>query len=164
LSEIRGEPAADRPGDTGASNALPLRLSIDELAELFEGHMRLVDRLASMDDPLGRARTLAHEIPHAERVEALAAHPAISRLDGLSDMSAAEHGTDNDPAVLEALARIEALYEQRHGFCFVVFIDGRSKAEILEILRARIDNPTQMELATGLDELVSIAQDRWRSE
>jgi 2-oxo-4-hydroxy-4-carboxy--5-ureidoimidazoline (OHCU) decarboxylase len=144
-------------------NELPRRLSIDELAELFEGRMRLVERLADMDDPLECGRALAHEIPYAEKVEALAAHPAISQVGGLSPASAAEHGADDDPAVLEALADLEARYEQRHGFCFVVFINRRSKAEILEILRARIENPTETELATGLDELVAIAQDRWRS-
>jgi 2-oxo-4-hydroxy-4-carboxy--5-ureidoimidazoline (OHCU) decarboxylase len=41
-------------------------------------------------------------------------------------------------------------------------VNRRPRREILEVLRARIDRPTDEELATGLDELVAIAVDRWR--
>jgi 2-oxo-4-hydroxy-4-carboxy--5-ureidoimidazoline (OHCU) decarboxylase len=142
---------------------LPRKLSADELAELFEGRTRFVERLAGEDDPLVRARTLVHELPYDEKVEALAAHPAISRRHGLSAASAAEHGPDDDPAVLAGLARLEREYEQRHGFCFVVFVNRRPKAEILDVLRERIGNSTEDELETGLREFVLIAEDRWRS-
>ena len=42
-----------------------------------------------------------------------------------------------------------------------MFVNRRPKAEILEVLRDRIDNPTEIELETALDELVAIARDRW---
>ena len=42
-----------------------------------------------------------------------------------------------------------------------MFVNRRPKTEILEVLRERIDNPTELELETALDELVSIARDRW---
>jgi 2-oxo-4-hydroxy-4-carboxy--5-ureidoimidazoline (OHCU) decarboxylase len=144
---------------------LPQRLSTGELADLFEGHTRLVARLAAVNDPLIRGRTLIHELPYDEKVECLAAHPAISQRDGLSAASATEHGPDphDDPAVLADLAHLEHEYEQRHGFCFVVFVNRRPKAEILAVRRARIGNATEHELETGLDELVRIAEDRWRS-
>jgi len=41
-------------------------------------------------------------------------------------------------------------------------VNRRLKTEILDVLRARIDNPTDAELETALDELVAIAEDRWR--
>ena len=150
---------------TGRMDELPRRLSADELAELFEGRTRFVERLAGEDNPLVRARALVHELPYDEKVEALAAHPAISRRDGLSAASAAEHGPapDDDPAVVDELTRLEHEYEKRHGFCFVVFVNRRPKAEILEVLRERIDNSTEDELETGLREFVEIAEDRWRS-
>jgi hypothetical protein len=44
---------------------------------------------------------------------------------------------------------------------FVVFVNRRPKREILEVLRARIDRPTDEELETALGELVAIAEDRW---
>jgi len=140
---------------------LPGKLSADELAELFEGRTRFVERLAAEPDPLVRARTLVHELPPGEKREILDAHPAIGQRTGLSARSTAEQGTDADPAVLQELARLNANYEQRHGFRFVVFVNRRPKREILEVLRGRIDNPTGTELETALDELVAIACDRW---
>lgn len=142
---------------------LPRHLTADELAELFEGRTRFVERLAAEEDPLVRARTLVHELPADEKKEILDAHPAIGARAGLSARSAAEQGADADPAVLEQLARLNAEYEARHGFRFVVFVNRRSKAEVLEVLRSRIDNPTDQELETALDELVAIAEDRWCS-
>ncbi len=142
---------------------LPRQLSADELAELFEGRTRFVERLALEQDPLVRARTLVHELPYEEKKEILDAHPAIGRRAGLSARSAAEQGRDDDPAVLGELARLNREYETRHGFRFVVFVNRRPKAEILEVLRARIGNPTEDELETALGELVAIAEDRWSS-
>ena len=140
---------------------LPGQLTAEQLAELFEGRTAFVERLAAEPDPLARARTLVHELPPGEKHEVLDAHPAIGQRTGLSARSAAEQGADADPAVLDELARLNAAYEQRHGFRFVVFVNRRPKAEILEVLRTRIDNPTPAELETALDELVAIATDRW---
>ena len=142
---------------------LPRQLSADELAGLFEGRTRFVDRLAREPDPLVRARTLVHELPHDEKLEILAAHPAIGQRTGLSARSAVEQGADADPEVLSELARLNGEYESRHGFRFVVFVNRRPKAEILEVLESRIDNSTDDELETALDELVAIAEDRWSS-
>ena len=141
---------------------LPGKLSAGELGELFEGRTRFVERLAAEPDPLVRARTLVHELPADEKREVLDAHPAIGQGQGLSARSAAEQGQDADPKVLAELARLNAAYEARHGFRFVVFVNRRPKHEVLEVLRARIDNPTDAELETALDELVAIAEDRWR--
>ena len=142
---------------------LPRQLTADELAELFEGRTRFVERLAAERDPLVRARTLVHELPAEEKKEILDAHPAIGRRSGLSARSASEQGSDDDPAVLAELAHANAEYEARHGFRFVVFVNRRPKAVILEVLKSRLDNPTEQELETALDELVAIAEDRWCS-
>ena len=141
---------------------LPGQLTAGELAELFEGRTRFVERLAAEDGPLERARSLVHELSHEEKKEVLDAHPAIGERKGLSARSAAEQGAYGDPAVLAELARLNAEYEARHGFRFVVFVDRRPKAEILEVLRSRIGCPTEAELETALGELVAIAEDRWR--
>jgi 2-oxo-4-hydroxy-4-carboxy-5-ureidoimidazoline decarboxylase len=142
---------------------LPRQLSEDELAGLFEGRTRFVARLAAEPDPLARAATLVHELPHAEQVEILAAHPAIGQRGGLSARSAAEQGAAADPEVLAELARLNAAYEARHGFRFVVFVNRRSKPEILAVLRERSGRSSDEELQTALGELVRIAVDRWRS-
>lgn len=140
---------------------LPRQLTADELAELFEGRTRFVERLAREPDPLTRARTLVHELSREEKKEVLDAHPAIGAA-RLSARSAAEQGADAEPDVLAELARLNADYESRHGFRFVVFVNRRPKREILDVLRARIERPTEDELETALGELVAIAEDRWR--
>jgi len=141
---------------------LPRQLNAGELAELFEGRTAFVERLAAEPDPLVRARTLVHQLPDDEKREVLDAHPAIGQRKGLSKHSAAEQGHDVDPEVIAELLRLNAEYEARHGFRFCVFVNRRPKSEILEVLRTRIDNPTEAELETALDELVAIAEDRWR--
>jgi 2-oxo-4-hydroxy-4-carboxy--5-ureidoimidazoline (OHCU) decarboxylase len=140
---------------------LPRQLTVDELAELFEGRTAFVERLAQKEHPLDRARAVVHELPREEKIELLAAHPAIGQRSGLSAQSAAEQGADADPEVLAELEKLNAAYEARHGFRFVVFVNQRPKAEILEVLRERIGRPTYRELETALDELVAIAIDRW---
>jgi 2-oxo-4-hydroxy-4-carboxy--5-ureidoimidazoline (OHCU) decarboxylase len=140
---------------------LPRQLTVDELAELFEGRTRFVERLAATDDPLRRARAVLEDLTPEERREVLDAHPAIGAKK-LSARSRAEQGADADPEVLADLERLNREYEARHGFRFVVFVNRRPKAEILEVLRSRIDNPTDEELETALGELVAIAEDRWR--
>jgi 2-oxo-4-hydroxy-4-carboxy--5-ureidoimidazoline (OHCU) decarboxylase len=141
---------------------LPRKLSVEELAELFEGRTRFVELLAGRDDPLGTAPAAIDELSDTEKHEVLDAHPAIGQKSGLSARSAAEQGTDDDSEVLTELARLNAAYEERHGFRFVVFVNRRPKAEILQVLRVRIDNPTDEELETALHELVAIAIDRWQ--
>ena len=141
---------------------LPRQLSADELAELFEGRTRFVELLAELENPLGEARRVARQdLTPAQKREVLDAHPAIGARK-LSARSAAEQGADADPAVLAELDRLNREYEARHGFRFVVFVNRRPKAEILDVLRERIGNPTDEELTTALGELVSIAEDRWR--
>jgi 2-oxo-4-hydroxy-4-carboxy--5-ureidoimidazoline (OHCU) decarboxylase len=141
---------------------LPRQLTVEQLTELFEARTRFVERLAELEDPLGQARRVAmQDLTPSQRLEVLNAHPAIGAKK-LSARSAAEQGADADPEVLAELERLNREYEARHGFRFVVFVNRRPKRAILEVLRSRIDNPTEEELDTALNELVAIAQDRWR--
>ena len=119
-------------------------------------------KLAALEDPLGSAREVIATLSEDEKLEALNAHPAIGARSGLSARSAAEQGADADPETLAELARLNAEYEARFGFRFVVFVNRRPKAEILEVLRERIDRTRDEELDTAVEELVAIAEDRWR--
>jgi 2-oxo-4-hydroxy-4-carboxy--5-ureidoimidazoline (OHCU) decarboxylase len=141
---------------------LPRQLSENELAELFEGHTRFVAQLAQLEDPLGQARKVLADAPEDEQIEALATHPRIGQRVNVSDQAAREQGSDEDPALLAALVKLNKSYEQKFGFRFVVFVDGRPRGEILSVLRQRLQNARGEELAAGLDDLVAIALDRWR--
>ena len=140
---------------------LPRQLTADELAELFEGRTRLVERLAERDDPLASADEVINGLSQEEKLEALNAHPAIGAKN-LSMRSAAEQGEGDDPATLAELDRLNAEYEERFGFRFVVFVNRRPKSEIVPILRERLERPREEELDTAVKELVAIAEDRWR--
>ena len=139
---------------------LPRKLSADELDELFEGRTELVEHLAELDDPLSRAEDVLEALSDEDKLEALNAHPAIGST-RLSPRSAAEQGTDADPATLSELAHLNQVYEAKFGFRFVVFVAGRPKNEILDVLRVRIARTKEEELDTGCHELIAIARDRW---
>jgi len=136
---------------------LPRQLTVAELAGLFEGRTRFVERLAELENPLGRARAVASSLSDAEKKEVLDAHPAIGAKK-LSARSAAEQGTDEVPELDE----LNREYEERFGFRFVVFVNRRPRKELVPVLRSRLERTREEELATALDELVSIAEDRWR--
>ena len=133
---------------------LPRQLSVDELAELFSGRTRLVERLAEREHPLDVAEEVAGELPEADQADALAAHPRIGEPSG------EQRGAD--PEVLAELAELNRAYEERFGFRFVVFVAGRTRAELVPVLLARLERSREEELETGLRELVAIAKDRWR--
>jgi 2-oxo-4-hydroxy-4-carboxy--5-ureidoimidazoline (OHCU) decarboxylase len=140
---------------------LPRQLTSEDLADLFEGRTRLVDELARREDPLGSAQEVIASLSEAEKLEALNAHPAIGAKN-LSVRSAAEQGDDADPAILTELSYLNRVYEEKFGFRFVVFVNRRSKAEILDVLRQRLERTRDEELDTALEELVAIAEDRWQ--
>jgi len=132
---------------------LPRQLSVEELTPLFSGRTRLVDELAARADPLTVAEEVALALPEPDRVAALATHPRIG------EPSEEQHGAE--PEVLAELARLNDEYERRFGFEFVVFVDGRTRAELLPVLRERLEHTRAEELETGLQALCAIARDRW---
>jgi 2-oxo-4-hydroxy-4-carboxy--5-ureidoimidazoline (OHCU) decarboxylase len=140
---------------------LPRQLSVAELAELFEGRTRLTELLAERENPLEAAPELIAGLSDEEKVEALNAHPAIG-APRLSERSAVEQGGEADAATLTELAYLNQVYEEKFGFRFVVFVNRRPKAEILEVLRERLERSREEELETGFVELVAIARDRWQ--
>ena len=132
---------------------LPRQLSAEELTQLFSGRTRLVDELAERPDPLAAAEEIALALPESDQVAALATHPRIG------EPSEEQRGAE--PEVLEELARLNDAYERRFGFAFVVFVDGRTRAELLPVLRERLERTRGEELETGLRALCEIARNRW---
>ena len=132
---------------------LPRQLSADELTPLFSGRTRLVDELAAHDDPLEIAEEVALALPEEDQIAALATHPRIG------EPSAEQRGAE--PEVLAELQLLNDEYERRFGFPFVVFVDGRTRAELVPVLRARLARTREEELRAGLRALCRIARDRW---
>jgi 2-oxo-4-hydroxy-4-carboxy--5-ureidoimidazoline (OHCU) decarboxylase len=140
---------------------LPRQLTVDQLAELFEGRTRFVELLAQREDPLGPvAEEIANDLEEREKLEAINAHPAIGARN-LSQRSAAEQGAEADPATLTELAYLNQVYEEKFGFRFVVFVDRRPMPEIVPVLHERLERTREEELETAMNELIAIARDRW---
>jgi hypothetical protein len=133
---------------------LPRELTTEELEELFGGPSLLVDLLADLEDPLERAEEVALALDDGDKTAALAQHPRIG------EPSPEQRG--DDPAVITELAYLNQVYEEKFGFRFVVFVAGRSRAELLAVLRERLERTPEEELETGIRELVAIARDRWQ--
>ena len=133
---------------------LPRQLSTAELEELFSGPSVLVDILAETEDPLGGAEDVALSLDERDQAAALAQHPRIG------EPSPEQRG--DDPAVITELSYLNQVYEEKFGFRFVVFVAGRSRTELLPLLRERLERTREEELETGLRELVAIAKDRWQ--
>jgi len=132
----------------------------------FERAPHLVDALdaagpyASIDDALHRAAQLIKGLGEETQVALLNAHPRIGADPaGLSDASAREQGAA-DAATLADLASLNAEYELRFGFRFVVFVAGRPQSAIVPVLRDRLTHDRETELRTGIQEFLAIARDR----
>ncbi len=106
------------------------------------------------------ARTLTESEIHT----ALAAHPRIGeRAEGESTSASwsrsEQSGLDPADADLQAaLRKGNEEYERRFGHVYLVCASGRSGAELLEILRSRLDNDAESELRIVADELRKIAR------
>lgn len=136
------------------------------LAAVFERAPGLAAALghAGEDTPrsiIAKARGVLDRMTEDERVAVLNAHPRIGADPAsLSMHSRREQGEAADGATLQVLDELNDAYEERFGFRFVVFVAGRSKKEIVPVLRARAANTREAELKTGLDEFLAISLDR----
>ena len=143
------------------------------IAPLFEGAPGYVRRLADArpfeteDGLFDAARGVAREMPEAEQVELLDAHPRIGADPAtVSTQARAEQGYDaeagrDDSWVADELAALNEAYEGLFGFRFVVFVAGRPRADIIPILEHALRAERDEELRRGLDDVVLIARDRW---
>jgi 2-oxo-4-hydroxy-4-carboxy--5-ureidoimidazoline (OHCU) decarboxylase len=136
------------------------------LAAVFERAPGLATALRNADEDtprsiIAKARGALERMTEPERVAVLDAHPRVGAdPDSLSLHSRREQGDATDIATLRQLAELNDAYEKKFGFRFVVFVAGRSKQEIVPVLRARLANTRDAELKAGLDEFLAISLDR----
>jgi OHCU decarboxylase len=169
-------PSADAPPipEVAELNELSADAFAAALAPLFEGATRFLRRVAeqrpfeSDAELLAAAHEVAISMPEDERVELVEAHPRIGAdVDTVSDLSRDEQGYDEESdedaetaRAYEELAMLNEIYERQFGFRYVVFVAGRSKAEIVPLLEHALRNDREVELRRALDETLDIAADR----
>ena len=139
-------------------------------APWFEGAPRFLARLAAArpfrDEStlFARAAEIALAMPEDEQLELINAHPRLGAPPAsVSAASFREQGYDRETtAALADLARLNAEYEERFGFRFCVFVNGRSRPELVPILDAALGADREAEVRRALGDIVAIARDRFR--
>lgn len=139
------------------------------LEQLFENATQLVDRLStqaadSYEELMDRAEEIADDLPEQDQLELLNGHPRIgARSSSVSAQSYREQGYETDVGTADLQERLDTLndrYERRFGFRFVVFVAGRPRSEIADVMEARLQASREEELARGLSDVFAIARDR----
>ena len=147
----------------------------EALAPLFEGAGGFLSRLVA-NRPFGSDQGLidaaygvARELPEAEAVELVNAHPRIgSAPASMSTMSRSEQGYEGEEAepggdeawVDEELAGMNEVYEDRFGFRYTVFVAGRPRSAIIPLLEMSLRNDRDAELRRAVMDCVAIGEDR----
>ncbi|OLC51720.1 MAG: hypothetical protein AUH85_18590 [Chloroflexi bacterium 13_1_40CM_4_68_4] len=150
-------------------NRLDLADFAGAMARVFEPNPLLLEGLArgrpyrSYADLLAAARARVGAMSEPELVGLLASHPRIGAPD--TTLSVASRREQRAPAVTDAgveaeLARLQDEYERRNGFRFVVFVNDRARAAILEVLRERAGEQRDVELARSIEEYLAICASR----
>ena len=141
------------------------------IEEALEGSTPLAQKVKAAGPYRSGAQLIAQmrdalpTLTDEEKVATLNAHPRIGEdPERLSTRSLKEQGVDRLPAdQIPELGRLNAEYERRFGFRFVVFVNRRSKADVVKVLQARLRRTREEELQEGLRAIVAIAEDRLRS-
>jgi allantoicase len=111
---------------------------------------------------LGMATKAFGSLDDDDWMQAFGGHPRIGeRGDQVANRE--QSGTAGaDESTLAELADVNAAYEQRHGFTYIVYATGKTAEEMLDIARDRLGNSTEDEVANAAAEQRSITETRLR--
>lgn len=123
---------------------------------------------ASSDAVLLAAAEIWANLSRDDMLEAFAGHPQIGedlpalreRFAMTASWSSEEQAgvTDASDAILEDLRRANLEYRDRFGYIFIVCATGKSAEEMLAIMRARLPNDPEHELAVAAAEQAKITR------
>lgn len=121
----------------------------------------------SAEEMFEHARSIWSELSHEDWMEGFSHHPRIGDLDKLREkFSASNTWSEKEQAgvaiapdsVLQELKENNDLYLSRFGYIFIVCASGKSAAEMLQLLKDRLDNPPAEELKIALEEHAKITK------
>jgi 2-oxo-4-hydroxy-4-carboxy--5-ureidoimidazoline (OHCU) decarboxylase len=163
----------DRFPAIGELNRLTESGFAEAVGLLFEGALGFAGRLAAerpfADDAdlLGTAARVGGSLSEPHARELVNAHPRIgadprsmSALSYTEQGYAAAHQAAEDDRVATELARLNAAYEARFGFRYVIFVAGRPRTEVVPLLEAALERDRGDELRRAVADCVAIASDR----
>ena len=110
----------------------------------------------SLPQMQGRSDEIWASLSKTDWLEAFAVHPRIGgQMPGSRSRWAAEEQSGAASADEESKARLAALndlYTRRFGYIFIVCATGKSAAEMLDLLEARLSNGPNAELLNAAEE------------
>ncbi len=155
--------------DVVTFDAAPEESFVATAAPWFEDASPFLRRLAAArpfhdaETLFGRAEVIALAMPEPEQLELIDAHPRLGAPPAtVSASSFREQGYDRETMEAMAdLAVLNAAYEARFGFRFCVFVNGRSRPELVPVLEAALTHDRADEIRRALHDVVAIARDRF---
>jgi 2-oxo-4-hydroxy-4-carboxy-5-ureidoimidazoline decarboxylase len=161
-------------------NQLPLQQALLELERIC-GAKRWCDRMArarpfaSQEELFQKATHIWHQMTREDWLEAFAHHPRIGDVSALrAKFAATAQWASQEQAgalaaseeTLQRLAQGNQDYEARFGHIFLVCATGKTAAQMLDLLLARMKNEPEQELrvAAGEQEKITrIRLEKWLS-
>ena len=131
-------------GCTAWVNQLITHFPVDDMVELLNG-----------------AEDIWYQCSESDWLEAFTHHPKIGDIESLkkkfastAQWAGAEQGAvaTAPEELLKALAAGNESYEQKFGFIFIVCATGKSAAEMLALLEARLPNSREEEIRNAMEE------------
>lgn len=122
---------------------------------------------ASRDQLLEQSQRLWPTLTEQDWLQAFEAHPKIGDVDSLRKKYAStkalasgeQAGARQAPeAVLQRLKADNDAYQEKFGFIFIVCATGKSAAEMLELLEARLPNTREQEIENAAREQAKITE------
>ena len=147
-------------------NGLSSEVAVTELSKCCGAH-NWVDRMISLrpfqdkNKLFNSAEEIWFDSEESDWLEAFMHHPKIGNVESLSRKFAntkewagnEQKSVDSaSQEIIEKLAELNARYEEKFGFIFIVCATGKSAEEMLEILESRIENGYQEELKIAMGE------------
>jgi 2-oxo-4-hydroxy-4-carboxy--5-ureidoimidazoline (OHCU) decarboxylase len=130
-----------------------------ERAPRFSAWLAAARPFASDEALLQAAARIAHRMADEDQVELINAHPRLGGRVGLSEASVREQGASDDAVDLE-LAELNAAYEAKFGFRYLVYVAGRPREELLPEFRAALARDRNDEKRRALNDTLAIAANR----
>jgi 2-oxo-4-hydroxy-4-carboxy-5-ureidoimidazoline decarboxylase len=153
-------------------NSLPTSEAESELAKCC-GSKRWAQKMiqarpfANWNELTTRAEQIWWSLDPIDWLEAFQSHPKIGekKATAATGVEAQKWSEDEQYGIrnssqqtMDALAVMNREYEKKFDYIFIVCATGKSSKEMLEILRARLDNPPEDELRIAAAEQARITQ------
>ncbi len=146
---------------------------ISRFGSVYEHSPWVAEQVAAVargiDDPAVLAELMADCVDNADHERQLAlirAHPDLAGKARVAGELTADSNAEQASAGLDRCSKVEyekfqalnEAYKQKFGFPFVMAVRGKTREEILEAFSRRLQNESDLEFETALQEIHTIAR------